>query len=99
MTDRMIDLTMQGILYGVPLIYAALQLLALLRWRDGLRLAAMLPLLGWIGWGAVLWRDLSRDSTSHNLLPFEIVFVALGGLACLGLLLLLHRMTRERAVG
>lgn len=81
------------ILLGVPLGYLALQRRALAAWRGGFRLAAALPLPGWIVWGAKLALDLARDPTSHNLFPFEVLIGAAMALAYLGLLAGLRQLT------
>jgi hypothetical protein len=76
----------------LPLGYAALQTYALWRWRGPFRLAAGLPLAGWLAWGGVLARDVARDPTAHNLFPFEILIGALAALLYLGLLAGLRRL-------
>ena len=55
------DLLVQIVLIGVPLIYLALQIRAVIRWTGGVRLAALIPPALWGGWAAVLVLDLSRD--------------------------------------
>ena len=71
-----------------------LQARLLRRWAGGWRLAAGLPLLGWAVWGGNFARDVTRDPTSHNLFPFEILFGALVRCAYLGCLAVLRRIAR-----
>lgn len=75
-----------SILIGVPVLYVACQLLSLLRLTGVLRLAAASPLLAWIAWFVIFRRDIARDPTSHNLLPFEVLQIAFWSLLFLGVL-------------
>lgn len=79
---------------ALPFAYAIGQLRCLERWRGGWRLAAGLPVAGWLVWVVALVRDLAADPTSHNLFPFEILLGVMGAslyLACLALLRWLRR--------
>lgn len=78
------------LLLGVPAAYAVAQLRMLRRWRGWPRAAAALPLPVWLLWGAKLAVDTAVDPTSHNLFPFEILFLALGSMAWLGFLLVVR---------
>jgi hypothetical protein len=88
------DLVVQAALLGIPVAYLLVQIRAASLWRGGLRWAALLPLALWAVWIVVLVLDLSRDPTSHNLFPFEILIgalLSLSYLACLGLVRLMVR--------
>ena len=80
-------------LLGIPLGYLALQVRTLARWRGVFRALAALPLAGWLLWMVVFALDVSRDPTSHNLFPFEIVIGAFAASGYLGLLALTRRAT------
>ena len=70
-------------------------------WRArGLRrLLASLPLLGLLGFGLNILVGVSRDPTSHNLWPFEILVTCVAGIiysfAFLGLQALFLRRTKH----
>jgi hypothetical protein len=80
------DMIVSGLLIGVPLTYLALQIIVLVKWSGGFQFGATLPIPAWGVWGALLMQDLSRDPTSHNLFPFEILIGSLASLAYLGIL-------------
>ena len=84
--DTVLDLLGLPLLFGIPIGYAWIQGRLLHRWAGGWRLAAGLPLVGWAVWSGAFARDVTKDPTSHNLFPFEILIgacVALLYLACL----------------
>ena len=91
--ETVLGLIALPLLFGLPLAYGWLQLRILRRWRGGWRLAAALPLPAWGIWAGGFVHDVTRDPTSHNLFPFEILFGA--GLAALylGGVALARRMT------
>jgi hypothetical protein len=62
---------------GLPLAYIAFQIRALTRWDGTFKMAAGLPVLAWALWGFVFAIDVTRDPTSHNLFPFEILIGAI----------------------
>ena len=66
---------------------------ALLRWRGGWRLAAVVPgvLMGFAVLRVLV--GVSRDPTSHNLWPFEILMVGLLSVVIMGALMLARRVT------
>lgn len=69
---------------------------ALRRWRGGWRLAALAPL---VAMGFVVLRivvGVSRDPTSHNLWPFEIIYVAFTSIAAMTVLGLMRRFRGVR---
>jgi hypothetical protein len=49
---------------------------ALFRWKGIWRALAGAPVIAVILWTLKIWRDLSLDPTSHNLLPFEYIIMA-----------------------
>jgi hypothetical protein len=82
------------LLFGLPLAYGWQQLRVLRRWPGGWRLAAAMPLPGWGVWAGSFAHDVSRDPTSHNLFPFEILMCAAVAALYLGGLALLRRLAR-----
>lgn len=81
------DLAVLVLVLVPPLGYVLAQRAAL-RWQGGWRVAGLLPLAGWAIWTIVFAIDVTRDPTSHNLLPFEIlagVALALGWLGTVAL--------------
>jgi hypothetical protein len=105
-TATVTDFVMVIAVCGVPLIYATLQLIALIVWRRTLRWAAMLPLIGWGVWIAIQWGNEAHRLALADPGPIEpaveeLIFQSFvgsfSGLAFLGLLLLVHRLRkRER---
>src|SRR5687768_11287747 len=91
------DFLIVAILLGVPLLYLVLQVLTVTRWRGGFRSAAMIPPLLWALWIAVFVHDVTRDPTSHNLFPFEILIGALLSLVYLTCLKLAHWLMAGRS--
>jgi hypothetical protein len=86
------DLVFPLLFLGIPLAYLVLQVCALSRWDGTFRLAAALPVLGWLLWGANFAVDVTRDPTSHNLFPFEILIGAVVATVYLGLLAIFRRL-------
>ncbi|HEX6143951.1 MAG TPA: hypothetical protein VFZ01_14630 [Geminicoccaceae bacterium] len=79
------DLAVGGLLVGVPLLYLTVQIGALIRW-DGLSNTLAKVSAGVaLGWLILFVVQVSGDPTSHNLWPFEVLMLSLGGLAWLGL--------------
>jgi hypothetical protein len=77
---------------GLGFAAIAFPIRAMRRWTGGWRLAAAAP-LGVLGFVVLrIGVDTSADPTSHNLWPLEILLVALGGLAFIGLLGLMRRI-------
>ena len=60
--------------------------------RDEWQLLAWAPLVPLVGWGCFIAWGVTRDPTSHNLWPFELVFWTLISTALLGLFLLGRRL-------
>ncbi len=78
----------------------AISIYAVWRARKFRRLLASLPLLGFLGVGLNIFLGISRDPTSHNLWPFELLITCAAGIiysiAFLGLqALLLRRKQRN----
>lgn len=69
-----------------------------LRWAGIWRLFAALPLVAIVVWGVKDWSELSRDPTSHNLLPFELLEAAVP-IAPYMLVVWLLRRSRRRDEG
>ena len=72
---------------------------ALLRWRGGWRMAAAVPaaLMGFVVLRLIA--GVSRDPTSHNLWPFEILMAGLLSTIIMGLLTLARRASGAAAAG
>jgi hypothetical protein len=69
---------------------------ALWRWRDGWRLAAAIPLLMMLVVVLRILIDTTRDPTSHNLWPLEILMFGTGSIAIMGVLAVIRRFSRGR---
>jgi len=69
---------------------------ALWRWRDGWRLAAVIPLLMMLVVVLRILINTTRDPTSHNLWPLEILMFGTGSIAIMGLLAVIRRFSRGR---
>ena len=91
--DTVLGLLGLPLLLAAPVVYALVQIRALRRWAGAWRIAAGLPLLGWGIWGGNFARDVTRDPTSHNLFPFEVLIGAGMALLYLGGLAVLRRLT------
>ena len=61
------------ILFGIPLVTLALCVLAVVRWKGIWLNAGGVPLVMFALWLALFLFDVSRDPTSHNLWPFELL--------------------------
>ena len=66
---------------------------ALWKWRGGWRLAAVVPVAVMAFVVGRIVVDTSRDPTSHNLWPFEILYSGAAGLALIVVLALARRFT------
>ena len=79
----------------------ALSVYAIWRAQGFRRLLASLPLLSFLGVGLNILLGVSRDPTSHNLWPFEVLVTCAAGIiysfAFLGLQALFVRRTKPRA--
>ena len=91
---------MDNILFAVALllgvVYAFAQFRALVYWRGGWRLAALLPLAGVVFVLARLWIDTRRDPTAHNLWPFEVLIAVVLATVALGSLRAVQQFLRLR---
>ena len=94
--DMVLGLFAFPVLLGIPMGYAWAQAKLLRRWAGAWRLAAGLPLRGWAIWAGNFARDVTRDPTSHNLFPFEVLIGAGMALLYLGGLAVLRRLTLGR---
>jgi hypothetical protein len=79
---------------GVVLACVGAPIWALWKWRGWWRLAAVVPFVVMALVVARIVIDTSRDPTSHNLWPFEIVYSGAAGLALIIVLALVRRFTR-----
>jgi len=83
------DTVMWIVLMAAPVANVAISTYAIWRARGFRRLLASLPLLGLLVVGLNIIVGVSRDPTSHNLWPFEVLLTCAAGiiysLALLGL--------------
>jgi hypothetical protein len=75
--------------------YIYSQARVLKRWRAVWRVIGALPALAIGGYAVKLAVDWSKDPTSHNLWPVEILILCLGGLAFLGACAVVRVWSRE----
>jgi predicted membrane protein len=61
---------------------------AIFKWRGLWRALAAIPAIVFAGFAAWLVTETSRNPTSHNLWPFEVVIWAFGSLVLVGVLAL-----------
>jgi len=78
------DFVILAIVLAVAAGYSWLQLRAARDWEGFYGFAGKAPIAGWLLWLALFMADMTRDSTSHSLWPFEVVI----GLAMASLYLL-----------
>jgi hypothetical protein len=91
------NLFMSVFMIGVLLLAVCgfvLPVRALLRWRGGWRTAAAVPaaLMSFVVLRLII--GVTRDPTSHNLWPFEILMVGLASVVVMAVLMLLRKVTR-----
>ena len=81
------------LMLGVGIVGLVVPVAALLRWRGGWRLAALVPtaLTSFVVLRILF--GVGRDPTSHNLWPFEILIAGSESLAVLAVLLIARRVT------
>jgi hypothetical protein len=84
--DLVLGLVIVPLLFGIPLLALALSIVASIRWTGAWRYAAGLPLALSAIWLVNFLVDVTRDSTSHNLWPFELLYWAVPTLAWLAAL-------------
>ena len=70
---------------------------ALVRWQDGWRWAALVPLLLVLGMVLKLVVEIRADPTSHNLWPFEVLSVIVFAGAVLGVIELCRIIVTRRS--
>jgi hypothetical protein len=56
-----------------PLLAIWLSMNSFLKWQGFLRVIALIPLALLVYLGVAIISDISRDPTSHNLWPFEVI--------------------------
>lgn len=83
-----IDVVIGGLMVGLPLLYLTVQIGALIRWEGISSTLAKISAGVAVGWLILFVVQVSADPTSHNLWPFEVLMLSLGGLAWLGLIAL-----------
>jgi uncharacterized PurR-regulated membrane protein YhhQ (DUF165 family) len=69
-----------AVIYGVVQVHVLRNAVGPARW------IAAVPLLAIGGWSAFILVSVLHDPTAHNLWPFEIVLLTIGGLLYLGVL-------------
>ena len=93
--DMLLGLFGMALLLALIVGYFRLQFVAVALWGGWYSALAALPLAAWAFWLAIFLRDVSRDPTSHNLFPFEMLILA----ACAGaylFVLWLVRLVHQR---
>lgn len=68
------------------------EIMLIRRWNGGWRIAALLPGAAFLAVVINIAIGTSLDRTSHNLWPMELVLWSTGGLAYLGVLVLIHKI-------
>ena len=86
------DLVIGVAMLGLPLLYLSAQVRALVRWNGPSGALAKISAGIALGWLLLFVVQVSIDPTSHNLWPFEVLMLSLGGLAWLGLVGLGRRL-------
>jgi hypothetical protein len=65
---------------------------ALFRWKGTWRALAGVPVIAVTLWTLKICADLSSDATSHNLLPFEYIIIAIFAGPYMAIVYLLRRI-------
>ena len=91
----MIDFVFLGLIAASFLLLAALEIVTLRRWKRGWRWAAALPAIAMVGVILNILVGILRDSTAHNLWPFEILLWSAAGLVFVGILHVIRKI-KER---
>lgn len=97
--NLMLGLLLMPLLFGIPLLAIALSIVALVRWTGPWRHAGGLPLVFFAIWLVLFIFDLTRDPTSHNLWPFEMLYWAGLTLAWLFALFVARKFIARKAAG
>ena len=71
--NLVLGMLIMPLLFGIPVLAIALCVVALLRWTGTWRYAGGLPLVFLAVWIVILVIAVTRDPTSHNLWPFELL--------------------------
>jgi len=96
--NTVLGLLLMPLLFGIPLLALALSVVAVIRWPGGWRYAGGLPLLAFAIWLMNFTIDVTRDPTSHNLWPFELLYGAGYALAWLGVLFVARKLLVKKAI-
>lgn len=91
--DTVLGIMVIPVMLGLVLACIGAPLWALWKWRGGWRLAAAIPVavMAFVVGRIVI--DTSRDPTSHNLWPFEIIMSGAAGVGLIVVLALVRRFT------
>ena len=95
--DFALGLVVMPLLLALVLACIGAPVWALWQWRGWWRLGAVVPFAVMAFVVARIVVDTSRDPTSHNLWPFEIVYSGAAGLVLIVVLALVRRFTRAGA--
>jgi hypothetical protein len=91
--DTVLGLVVMPLFLGLVLACVGAPVWALWKWRGWWRLAAVVPFAVMALVVGRIVVDTSRDPTSHNLWPFEILYSGAAGLALIVVLALVRRFT------
>ena len=89
--DSILGMIIMPLLFGLPLLAIVLCALAFVRWKGGWRYAGGFPLALFALWLVKFLFDITRDPSSHNLWPFELLMWSVPTLAWLLILILVRK--------
>lgn len=72
----LLGMVLMPLLFGIPLLALVLCVVAVIRWEGRWRYAGALPLVLLGIWLVNFIYDVTKDPTSHNLWPFELLYWA-----------------------
>ena len=72
----LLGMVLMPLLFGIPLLALVLCVVAVIRWQGRWRYAGGLPLVLFGIWLVKFLYDVTKDPTSHNLWPFELLYWA-----------------------
>jgi len=95
--NMVLGMLIMPLLFGIPVLAFALSVVAFIRWPGAWRYAAGLPSLVFGIWVVNFIIDVTRDPTSHNLWPFELLYGAGYALAWLAVLFVARKLLAKKA--
>lgn len=88
----MVKIIIPVIILAIFVSFVILEIKVIRQWKGGWRSFGVLPIVVLVLWMIFIFVGVLRDSTSHNLWPFEIVMCVVGGFVYLVLLLILRKL-------